>query len=226
MYKVLNLKDSIEWTDYLKRLPISQQDIYFTPEYYSLYENNGDGKACCFIFEKEEHLAIYPFLMNSINKLGYELNGEYYDIQGAYGYNGVVSSSYDKLFIKEFYSSFESFCQEKRIVAEFTRFHPLLKNEVFSNNHLNVLFDRNTVTLNTSNSIDDIWNFSYSSKNRNKIRKALKNNIEIIESDDENDYIEFYNLYVETMNNVDSGDYLFFNQQLFLNFISLFSFYL
>ena len=94
-YKVFSLQDKEEWNNLLKKLPTKQQDIYYTPEYYSLYENYGDGKAQCFVFEKEGEIALYPFLINSINQLGYELDNEYFDIQGAYGYNGVVSSSYD-----------------------------------------------------------------------------------------------------------------------------------
>ena len=34
MHKILDLKQKKEWKKYLKLLPIGQQDIYFTPEYY------------------------------------------------------------------------------------------------------------------------------------------------------------------------------------------------
>lgn len=44
-YKILNLKNRQKWKILLNELPINQQDVYFTPEYYELYEKNGDGKA-------------------------------------------------------------------------------------------------------------------------------------------------------------------------------------
>lgn len=47
-YRVLSLSDKAEWTRCLSKLPIEQQDIYYTPEYYSLYENYGDGNEQCF----------------------------------------------------------------------------------------------------------------------------------------------------------------------------------
>jgi hypothetical protein len=100
--KILDLSQKKEWKKYLELLPISQQDIYFTPEYYELYEKNGDGKAQCFIFEDNGNIALYLFFINSVNELGYKLNNEYYDIQGAYGYNGVISSSYNIEFRRKF----------------------------------------------------------------------------------------------------------------------------
>lgn len=59
----------------MSRLPMGQQDVYFTPEYYALYEQNGDGRTCCFVFEKDGEVVLYPFLMNSVNALGYNLGG-------------------------------------------------------------------------------------------------------------------------------------------------------
>ena len=43
--------DLSEWS-----LPIDQQEIYFTPEYYELYENNGEGKAICFVYKEAEDI--------------------------------------------------------------------------------------------------------------------------------------------------------------------------
>ena len=79
-----------------------------------LYENNGDGKAQCFVFEENDEIALYPFLINSVNELGYDLDNEYFDIQGAYGYNGAVSSSYDEDIIKKFLFCFEVIYHNKQ----------------------------------------------------------------------------------------------------------------
>ena len=219
---IFSLSDSDTWNKKLKSL--EQQDIYFTPEYYSLYETNGDGTAFCFHFEEDGNIALFPFLKNSVNKLGFHLGQEYFDIQGAYGYNGVISNCYDKNFINKFYVSFNQFCQQENIITEFNRFHPLLNNHLFSETNMDILFDRKTVYLDISDTIENIWSNSYSSKNRNMIRKALKNNVEIIVSNDKDDYLKFYEIYVETMNNVKSEEYLFFNEQYFLNFIKYLSY--
>ena len=63
-FRLLNLSDADLWKSYLYQLPKKQRDIYFTPEYYGLYENLGDGEAMCFVFIDENHFALYPFLLN------------------------------------------------------------------------------------------------------------------------------------------------------------------
>ncbi len=216
-FKVLNIYNSNIWNKYISELPSEQQDIYFTPQYYQLYEELGDGEARCFIYEEQDKLAMYPFLINSINKLGFDLDNDYYDIQGAYGYNGVVSNCYDKTFINNFYNAFNQFIIDKNIITEFTRFHPLLENNNFSNNSLDIIFNRKTVLINLNEIYDNIWEKSYSSVNRNMIRKAKKNKIEIKILTDLNDYKNFYNLYNKTMKHVNAEDYLYFNLEYFFN---------
>ncbi len=126
--EVLDISESQKWSNLLKQLPLHLQDIYYTPEYYKVYEIYGDGKALCFVYHYGSNLALYPFFLNRINNLGYDLNESYYHIEGAYGYNGVISSSNDPDFIKNFYEDFNKYCKENNIIAEFTRFHPLFEN--------------------------------------------------------------------------------------------------
>ncbi|MDX9918331.1 MAG: hypothetical protein RBT15_10035, partial [Gudongella sp.] len=83
-FKILDLSDSKEWNDCFDRLDISQQDIYFTPEYYTLFEKLGEGKAHCFVYTENGEIAIYPFLLNSLKDLVFTGYAEYFDIQGAY----------------------------------------------------------------------------------------------------------------------------------------------
>lgn len=202
---LFTLKDKSLWKEYLERLIAKRKDVYFTPEYYSLYENYGDGEAMCFVFEKDDELVLYPFLKNPITPLGYQLDKEYYDIQGAYGYNGIISSTDTKEFIDSFWSSFDAWCQENDVVAEFTRFHPLLNNQILASPNMKTIYSRHTVALDLSD--DDIWMHQISSKNRNMIRKAEKEDVEIIESDD---YETFRRLYDGTMTDLHAEDFYFF----------------
>lgn len=193
-------------------LPPECRDVYFTPEYYSLYQNYGDGEARCFAFEKDGERVLYPFLINPITPLGYKLDKEYYDIQGAYGYNGIITSLGDAAFIAAFWEAFEAFCQEKDIVAEFTRFHPLLNNQRLASPKMKTFFSRHTVSLDLTLSVDDIWKTQISSKNRNMIRKAEKEGVTIVESDD---YETFKKLYDGTMTNLHAEDFYFFPQSYY-----------
>lgn len=219
MVNLLTLNDVFKWNDYLRLIPLCGQDVYFTPEYYSLYQNYGDGEALCFVFEKDENIALYPFLKNPITPLGYELDKEYYDIQGAYGYNGLIASTDDTGFITEFWREFDVWCQENDIVAEFMRFHPLLNNQKLSSPKMKTFFSRHTVALDLTLSLDEIWMHQFSSKNRNMIRKAEKEGVTIVESDD---YNTFRKLYDGTMTNLNAEGYYFFPQSYYDEYKSSF----
>lgn len=205
MSTLLTLGNSEAWNKYLQQIPAEKRDIYFTPEYYSLYQNYGDGEACCFVFEKDGDIVLYPFLRNPITPLGYHLDKEYYDIQGAYGYNGIIASTYTPDFIKAFWETFDLWCQENSIVAEFSRFHPLLNNQKLASPKMKTFFSRHTVALDLTD--DDIWMHQISSKNRNMIRKAEKEGVTIIESDD---YETFRKLYNGTMSDLHAEHFYFF----------------
>lgn len=220
MYKVLGLIDSAEWNKFLFQLPKEKRDVYFTPEYYSLYEAYGDGEAICFIFEQDGELALYPFLKNPITPLGYELDKEYYDIQGAYGYNGIIASTSDKEFISDFWSAFDSWCQDNNVIAEFMRFHPLMKNHLHGEGHFKLIHDRNTVYLDLTQSEEDIF-AGFDKGTRQHIRKAAKS-IEIRPAERNEESVQIFNrIYRENMKHVNSIPYLFFNLQHFRNMFEM-----
>ncbi len=220
MIKILDLSNKEDWNRYLSMIPNHNKDIYFTPEYYKAYQENGDGRAICFVFEENNNIAIYPFLINKVPAI-YGLN-EYKDIQSVYGYSGVIHNDIEDIesFKKSFFKSFSDYCQNEKIIAEFCRFHPLIKTEKFSDGFVDILEDRNTVILDLSQDIQDIWDKSYSSINRNMIRKALKNDIHISISEKEEDFRSFFDIYNETMKNVNADNYYFFSDKYFSIFFN------
>ncbi len=215
MYKILSLQESAEWNRYLSMLKLEQRDVYFTPEYYSLYQSYGDGEALCFVYEENGEVILYPFLKNPIRPLGYHLEKEYYDIQGAYGYNGLVTSCREKAFIDNFNACFAQYCQEQSIIAEFSRFHPILNNHDLAPSETKMIYSRHTVYLDLTQAEDDIWMKQFSSKNRNMIRKAEKEGVTVVES---NDYQTFQKLYNGTMANLHAEDYYFFPDRYYAEY--------
>ncbi len=209
-YQVFDLSNNDQWREQLEKLPESQRDVYFTPEYYSLYQNYGNGTARCFVYEKDGDRVLYPFLMNPIIPLGYKLDKEYYDIQGAYGYNGIIASNQSSKFINSFWNEFDRWCHDNDVVAEFTRFHPLMNNQQWASSEMKTFYSRHTVALDLLD--DDIWMHQISSKNRNMIRKAEKEGVTIIESED---YETFRRLYDCTMSDLHAEGFYFFPQSYY-----------
>lgn len=203
MYKILSVDDK-QWNVLLYKFPQNVQDIYYTREYYEMHEENGDGIAKAFYYEDENGAGFYPFLVNAIERDW--LDDIYYDIENAYGYGGPIVSCNNEKLLKAFERAFNDCCIKNKIVAEFIRFHPLIKNDNIFNENIKILHNRMTVELDLEQGPDQIWKNDIKSKNRNVIRKALKNGLTVELSDD---YTVFKEIYYKTMDKVDADNYYY-----------------
>lgn len=218
-YKLLDIKNKLEWNMLLNKFNKNFLDIYFRPEYYEIYQNNGDGKALCFYLNSKYGKVLYPFLKNSINDIGYNLDKKYYDIQSVYGYGGCIYSNNSNYLKKYFHKIFSSYCHNSNIVSEFVRFHPILKNHEFSFPYLKISNNRQTILLDLDQGYEKIFNYTFSSNNRNMLRKANKIlNARI--SKDENELRIFIKNYIYTMKKINSKKYYHFSKNYFFEFIN------
>lgn len=203
--------DDIQWDEYIKKLPMEKRDIYFTRQYCKMEQEQEEGIAQLFIYEEEnENIGIYPFIKRQINHP--KLQGAYYDIETPYGYGGPITKCADSSFVSRFESSFLEYCKNENIIAEFVRFHPLIKNERIFQKNMEVLHNRSTVWLDLTKSIDDIWMNEVSTQNRNTIRKCEKNQLHVEVTEHYDTFIEIYN---ETMQKVGAQSFYFFEPKYY-----------
>ena len=199
------------WDDYISRLPLERQDIYFTRNYYQSEQSRGLGQM--FVYEDGYgNFGIYPFIKRIIEDE--VLQGQYYDIESAYGYGGPLTNNKDIKFEREFEEAFLEYCRKEQIAAEFVRFHPLIKNENIFKNNIQISHNRITVWLNLEESLDNIWKMQISKQNRNTIRKCEKNQLKVEISDD---YAEFKRIYSDTMEKVGAEQFYFFDDSYYAN---------
>lgn len=208
--RLLTLDQAEEWERLLRLLPVEKQDVYFTPQYYSLHQDKGDGTAICFVYEKDGDLALYPFLLNCINDINYDLVDLYYDIQGAYGYNGAVATTSDKSFRMGFFANFGEFARQHKLVTEFTRFHPIIQNQIFHRDMLETVFDRMTVVIDLSKGYDNVYYKQYDSNTRNMIRKAEVNGYKYKILHSNAAFSDFAKIYIEQMIRISADPEYFF----------------
>ena len=217
-YKLLDIKNILEWNNLLKKFNKNFLDIYFRPEYHLIYQNNGDGKAICFYLESKFGRVLYSFLKNPINELGYDLDKKYYDIQSIYGYGGCIYSNDSKSLKKHFHEIFTAYCKKSNIVTEFVRFHPIIENHEFSAPYLKVHNNRQTVLLDLNQSYEKIFNNIFSSNNRNMIRKG-NNFLNIKISKSKSELKTFIQNYFFTMLKINSNKYYYFSKNYFLGIL-------
>lgn len=203
------------WDELLVSFPLNKQDIYFTKKYLNLYESE-KNKALCAMCVDGDNMMLMPYLRG-------EIRG-YYDFETAYGYGGPVANTDDEKWCHDAFEAIHNFLGEKKYVCGFTRFHPLYSNEtlvkesnckVENNGSSQLIYDRQTVAVDTSHSIDDIWKNQISSKNRNMIRKAEKNRLVYNAEYDFESYDEFIHLYRKTMERLVADDFYFFDDSYF-----------
>ena len=133
----------------------------------------------------------------------------YYDSVTPYGYGGVLfegdSSEENR---KSFWNAYVSKMKDERIVDNFVRYHPVLRNAEQMKAISNVIDLGKTVAFDLT-SPDVIWE-NIISKNRNMIRKAEKKGIEIHHGKELSLFTDFRRIYNATMDKDNADEYYYF----------------
>ena len=146
--------------------------------------------------------------------------GEYFDLETPYGYGGpltdnkIISNETQLRFLQEL----KNYCLENNLVSQFIRFHPILGNQNILSDVISNKYLRDTIFIDTTN-FDSIMN-NMDSKNRNMVRKAVKNNVTII-CKPITEYNDFFKMYTETMARNNAADYYTFKEDYFKSLESL-----
>ena len=189
------------WNEYLADFLPEQQDIYFQEEYVRLYETEKDT-AFCFMCREKGNILIMPFLRRKA--------GPYFDFETPYGYGGPITNTNDLEWIENAISLMCAHFAHQNYICGFVRFHPLLNNAQYCQGKMDVLRDRQTISIPLAGNKEKIWNEQISSKNRNMIRKAQKNEVEFCAEHDFSSLHDFVRLYENTMERVQAESFYYF----------------
>jgi len=213
------------WMDYYGRL--DQRGIYHSPDYISILEKHYNDKAELFIYEENGSFIYYPYFRRKLDKIPLsdkcDLDlAELYDIASSWYYGGPIVSSCevkratDCLLIENFISCFHDYCRDTRIVSEFIRFDPNIKNYEYFQNHLPVKFNRETIYVDLTQSEGEIW-AQYTGRCRTAIRKGKTYPIQIkaVNSDDFLDH--FSEIYHNEMIRKSAPSHYLFPKKFFHN---------
>ncbi len=215
---VLSSGDTTRWRDFMSRLPAEQQDVYMLPEYHALFETPSI-QAACFVFEADGEVALYPYLKTHIcDVVSFEADERLYDIEGVYGYNGIIASTADPAFLEQFEQQFKQYCRQTGIIAEFVRFSPVLKNNTLSGYLEKTVFNRNII-VDLHPSVEEIWHGSYEQAARKNINKARKNGLQVVwlrGPDMAEDWLTaFTAIYHDTMDRKGAESFYYFDRDFF-----------
>ncbi|MFO7723416.1 MAG: GNAT family N-acetyltransferase [Bacteroidales bacterium] len=207
MLILLNINKSDQWDELLNSLPADERDPMMSAAWYRHFGEQGYGEAMCAAAVEGEKIALYPFLRNSINALGYSLEQKYYDIQGAPGYNGIATNSDDPVFLAMFREEFAAWCRENSIVAEFSRCNPVTRNHTrFADEDISEV-NRNIIV-----NLQGDFSGDYDRSVRKNIRKAEREGltVSVVAGDQATGTVldDFTAIYLDTMDrNAASEEY-------------------
>lgn len=192
----------------------SMPDIYFLPEWGEFFETKEhEGKVHFFDVKHEWGQVFYQFIVRPIPV---QMEGPtYYDIITPYGFSGPIILACEperkQQLVEHFDEEFQKYCAEHRIVTEYVRFNPWLKNRQDFEQLYE--FRDNGSTLYIDLTVDDFFMDQFASVTRRQVRKALKNNVEI-EIDYTGEHVaEFHRLYMMTAEKNDIDPYYLFSEE-------------
>lgn len=212
MLQVFTLEQSEQWDAIVRSF--KEHDVYWFSGYVKAFQMHGDGDPLLFYYEDSNTRGINVVMKRDIAKdvhfTGKIEEGKYIDFATPYGYGGwiVEGGGTDELF-----NAYECWIREHKIISEFVRFHPLVKNHETNRNFYNVIQLGEVVHIDLS-SPEIIWN-NIISKNRNVIRKASKNDVKIYNGRFPEIYKKFRSIYNETMDKDDAEEYYYFGEDFY-----------
>jgi len=206
MIRLIDIDRADIWNNAIKQF--SSYDVYYLNGYVKAFQIHGDGEPELLLYEADGLKAIYVYMKR---KTGIE---GYYDSVTPYGYGGVLfEGDTSEKNLHSFWKAYVNKMRDEGIVDNFVRYHPLLQNAVPMKSISTVIDLGKTIAIDLS-SEEVIWN-NIISKNRNMIRKAEKNDIEIRHGKGIELFKDFKRIYDSTMEKDHAEEYYFFEDAFY-----------
>lgn len=201
MIKIIDISENKLWDDIVKQF--SEYDVYYLSGYVKAFQIHGDGKPQLLFYETEKLKAIYVYMKRNTSIDGI------YDSITPYGYGGVLfegDTSQENL--NAFWHDYSEKMKDENIIDNFVRYHPVIANSLPMKEISDVIDLGKTIAMDLS-SPEIIWENTHSN-NRNKIRKAEKNGIEIHHGKSIELFDKFIDIYNATMDKDNAEKYYYF----------------
>lgn len=212
MLSVYTIEQSEQWDSIVRSF--REYDTYWLSGYVKAFQIHGDGVPILFYYEDDSTRGINVVMKrdvaNDTRFAGKIVNNQYFDFSTPYGYGGwlIEGEKTDKLF-----DEYSCWIQKEGIISEFVRFHPILENHLKCAAAYEVVQLGKVVHMDLS-SVGTIWN-NICSKNRNMIRKAIKNDIKIYNGRFPEIFECFRKIYNSTMDKDHAEAYYYFDKEFY-----------
>lgn len=206
MIQIFDIPQSQGWDSIVRSF--QEYDVYYLSGYVRAFQIHGDGVPQLLFYEQDGLRAIYVYMKRKTAIKGW------YDSITPYGYGGVLfEGDTSEANLKAFWDAYVQKMKEENIVCNFVRYHPVLANAVPMKEVSDVIDLGKTVAFHLD-SPEVIWQ-NIVPKNRNMIRKAEKNGIEIHHAADMALFEDFVRIYNATMDKDNAEEYYYFGEDFY-----------
>ncbi len=206
MIQLYSINESTAWDNIVKSFV--DYDVYYLSGYVKAFCIHGDGIPFLLYYESDGLKAIYVYMRRETAIEGL------FDAITPYGYGGVLfEGDTSEQNIQAFWNEYLKEMEKEHVVDNFVRYHPILKNAVPMKGISDVIDLGKTIAIDLS-SPEVIWE-NIISKNRNMIRKAEKNGIEIHHGKDLTLFKDFCRIYNATMDKDHAEEYYYFGDEFY-----------
>ncbi len=216
MLTVYTLEQAEQWDAVVRSF--KEYDVYWLSGYVKAFHIHGDGSPLLFYYDDASIRGINVVMKRDVAKDPHFAEklpeGTYFDLATPYGYGGwILESNTYPADPSKLFSAYAAWLQNNGIISEFVRFHPMLKNHEICCDFYEVIPLGEVVHMDLS-SREGIWE-NITSKNRNMIRKAVKNDIKVYNGRFPELYKQFRAIYNGTMDKDNAEDYYYFGEQFY-----------
>ena len=215
MIKIYTADQADSWNKRVRSF--SDWDVYYLCEYAVSLMLHGDGTPLLICYEDASSKMCYAVMQKDLsNDARFHdkiKKNEYFDLETPYGYGGpLVEGNFSVNSQRNFLNEMLKYCEEKNIISQFVRFHPLLNNSKYFSAITESRYLHDTIYMDTSS--DELILKNMDSKNRNMVRKAEKYGVQIVQKPI-GDYSAFLEMYRDTMRLRGACDYYLFDENYF-----------
>ena len=210
-FLVLQTAQEQEWAAVLAQ--VAQHDFYHLAAYHRLAEELGEGTAHLFAYRDGDYTIALPLLLRPVEESG---GDGWSDATSVYGYAGPLAShtGMPESVVRDFQEALKEALIERRVVAVFSRLHPLIPQCRILAGLGDCRTEGETVSIDLTLPPDG-QRAKYRSSVKSRINKLQRDGVVCLRDGDKRHLPEFTSIYHQTMRRVHAHRSYFFEPEYF-----------
>ncbi len=211
MLQLINVNDN-HWSELLKKA--KEYDSYHTQSYHLL---ETDNEPVLVVENFDDGFIALPIVIRKIE------NSEFFDCTSVYGYCGLITSYNNDELTREksriFQEHLLSFFKARKIISAFSRFHPIIENDIVFNDLGLIKKLNKTIAIDLRLSSEDQLK-QFRKSNKSEINQLKRKGYEVIEGRTKEEIDAFIAIYHDTMHRLKAANLYLFSAEYFHKFLN------